>query len=63
MYVTDTEFPFYTELKSLASKLNVHTYSPKVFKLRGIGEVKLILISGLFLNYSKSKGGYDTRCQ
>ncbi|MDQ5902357.1 MAG: hypothetical protein QG606_573, partial [Patescibacteria group bacterium] len=27
VYVTNTEFPFYTELKSLASKLNVHAQS------------------------------------
>lgn len=55
VYVTNMEFPFYTELKSLASKLNVHAQSQVFKKLRGIGEVKLILISGLFLNYSKSK--------
>ena len=55
LYVTNTEFPFYTELKSLASKLNVHAQSQVFKKLRGIGEVKLLLISGLFLNYSRSK--------
>lgn len=55
VYITNIEFPFYTELKSLASKLNVHAQSQVFKKLRGIGEVKLILISGLFLNYSKSK--------
>lgn len=55
VYVTNTAFPFYTELKSLASKLNVHAQSQVFKRLRAIGEVKLILISGLFLNYAKSK--------
>ena len=55
VYVTNIEFPFYTELKSLVSKLNVHAQSQVFKKLKVIGEVKLILISGLFLNYPKSK--------
>lgn len=55
VYATNTDFPFYTELKSLVSKLNVHAQSQVFKKLKVVGEVKLILISGLFLNYSKSK--------
>ncbi len=55
VYVTNVDFPFYIELKSLASKLNVHVQSQVFKKLKVIGEVKLILISGLFLNYAKSK--------
>jgi hypothetical protein len=54
-FVANEEFPFYTELKSLISKLNVHAQSQIFRKLKIIGEVKLILISGLFLNYPKSK--------
>lgn len=54
-FVANEEFPFYTELKSLISKLNVHAQSQVFRKLKIIGEVKLILISGLFLNYPKSK--------
>lgn len=54
-FVVNEEFPFYTELKSLISKLNVHAQSQVFRKLKIIGEVKLILISGLFLNYPKSK--------
>lgn len=55
VYKMNTEFPFFTELKGLVSKLNVHAQSQVFKKLKGIGEVKLILISGLFLNYPKSK--------
>jgi len=54
-FSVNEEFPFYTELKSLVSKLNVHAQSQVFRKLKIIGEVKLILISGLFLNYPKSK--------
>lgn len=54
-FIVNEEFPFYTELKSLISKLNVHAQSQVFRKLKIIGEVKLILISGLFLNYPKSK--------
>jgi len=54
-FVVNEEFPFYTELKSLVSKLNVHAQSQIFRKLKIVGEVKLILISGLFLNYPKSK--------
>ncbi len=54
-FVVNEDFPFYTELKSLVSKLNVHAQSQVFRKLKIVGEVKLILISGLFLNYPKSK--------
>jgi|SRR6185369_14694926 len=54
-FVVNEDFPFYTELKSLVSKLNVHAQSQVFKKLKIVGEVKLILISGLFLNYPKSK--------
>jgi DNA-binding transcriptional ArsR family regulator len=54
-FVVNEDFPFYTELKSLVSKLNVHAQSQIFRKLKIVGEVKLILISGLFLNYPKSK--------
>lgn len=54
-FIVNEEFPFYIELKSLVSKLNVHAQSQVFRKLKTVGEVKLILISGLFLNYPKSK--------
>lgn len=54
-YIVNEDFPFYTELRSLVSKLNIHAQSQVFRKLKTVGEVKLILISGLFLNYAKSK--------
>lgn len=55
LYVSNMEFPFYLEMKTLVSKLNVNAQSQVFRKLKTVGEVKLILISGLFLNYPKSK--------
>lgn len=54
-FIVNEDFPFYTELKSLVSKLNVHAQSQVFRKLKIVGEVKLILIGGLFLNHAKSK--------
>ena len=54
-FSVNESFPFYLELKNLVSKLNIHAQSQVFRKLKIIGEVKLILISGLFLNYPKSK--------
>lgn len=54
-FIVNEDFPFYIELKSLVSKLNVHAQSQIFRKLKVVGEVKLTLISGLFLNYPKSK--------
>jgi hypothetical protein len=54
-FIVNEDFPFFIELKSLVSKLNIHAQSQVFRKLKIIGEVKLILISGLFLNYPKSK--------
>ncbi len=54
-YQVRGDFPFYLELKTLVSKLNINAKSDIFKKLKKAGEVKLILISGAFINYSKSK--------
>jgi hypothetical protein len=54
-YVLDSSFHFYPELKSLISKSTASPESKSLARLKGIGEVKLALISGIFLNYPKSK--------
>lgn len=53
--VVNTQFPFYIELKSLFSKSDIDAQSKAFQKLSSIGEVKLVLVSGIFLNYAKSK--------
>lgn len=55
VFVVNENFPFFIELKSLVSKLNVHAQSQVFRKLKIVGEVKLLLISGLFINYPKAK--------
>ncbi len=54
-YLLDSSFHFYPELKSLISKSTASPESKSLARLKGIGDVKLALISGIFLNYPKSK--------
>lgn len=54
-YQMHPTFAFFPELKSLVSKSNVNIPNQMFQKLRAVGEVKLILVSGLFLNYPKGK--------
>lgn len=55
VYFANVGFPFYAELKSLFSKANVFPQCKSLKKIGSIGNVKLALISGVFLNYPKSK--------
>lgn len=54
-YQVRLDFPFYHELKTLVSKLNINAKSDIFKKLKKAGDVKLVLISGAFINYPKSK--------
>ncbi len=54
-YLLDSSFHFYSELKSLFSKSTASPESKSLARLKGIGDVKLALVSGIFLNYPKSK--------
>lgn len=54
-YQVRLDFPFYHELKTLVSKLNITAKSDLFKKLKKAGDVKLVLISGAFINYPKSK--------
>jgi hypothetical protein len=49
------QFPFYSELKNLFSKSDIDADSKSFQKLNGVGDVRLIMVSGIFLNFSKSK--------
>lgn len=51
----NAQFPFYMELKSLFSKSDIDAQSKAFQKLNSVGEVKLVVVSGIFLNYAKSK--------
>lgn len=54
-YSLDQDFCFYSELKSLFAKSTASPDSKSLARIKTIGDVKLALISGIFLNYPKSK--------
>ena len=54
-YTLNQKFPFLIELKGLFIKSNIYPQCSSLEKVKMIGDVKLALISGIFLNYPKSK--------
>lgn len=54
-YILNQKFPFLVELKGLFIKSNIYPQCSSLDKIKTIGDVKLALISGVFLNYAKSK--------
>jgi hypothetical protein len=54
-YILDQEFYFYSELKSLFAKSSASPESKSLSRLKNIGDVKLALVSGIFINDPKSK--------
>lgn len=54
-YILNRSFPFYPELRSLIIKSNIYPQCKSLGKVKNIGEVKLAVASGIFLNYPRSK--------
>lgn len=54
-YMINPNFYFLQELGSLIAKANVSPQCRSLARIKNIGEVKLLLISGVFLNHPKSK--------
>lgn len=54
-YTLDQSFHLFYELKNLFAKSSSSPQCKSLAKLKNIGDVKLALISGTFLNYPKSK--------
>lgn len=54
-YALNQNFIFYPELKNLIAKSNTYPQSGSMDKIKNIGNVKLAVISGAFINYPKSK--------
>lgn len=54
-YRLNVNFAFYPELKNLMVKSNIYPQCESLGKIKNIGSVKLAMISGIFLNYPKSK--------
>ncbi|PIR73781.1 MAG: hypothetical protein COU40_00725 [Candidatus Moranbacteria bacterium CG10_big_fil_rev_8_21_14_0_10_35_21] len=54
-YVLNQNFIFYPELKNFISKANIYPQSKSLDRIKNLGNVKLAVISGAFINYPKSK--------
>ena len=54
-YYLNKKFPFYVELKDLVVKSNIYPQCESLTKVKNLGDVKLALISGIFINHTKSK--------
>ena len=54
-FVLDQDFCFLSELKSLFAKSSASPESKSLSRIKNIGDVKLALVSGIFLNDPKSK--------
>lgn len=54
-YILNKNFPYYLELRGLIARSNTFPQCKSLKKIKGIGNVKLALVSGIFLNYPKSK--------
>lgn len=55
IYVLNEAFPYYVELRNLFIKANTYPQCKELKKIDEAGRVKLILISGIFLNYDKAR--------
>jgi len=54
-YELNQNFNFYPELKNLIAKSNVYPQCQSLGNVGKIGNIKLAVISGVFINYIKSK--------
>jgi len=54
-FTLNESFPYYVELRNLFVKANTYPQCKELKKINDIGRVKLILVSGIFLNYDKSR--------
>lgn len=55
VYCTNVEHTFYQELKGLVVRSNIYPQCESLGKIKTLGDVKLSLISGIFINYPKAK--------
>ncbi|MFC1609117.1 hypothetical protein ACFL3M_02910 [Patescibacteria group bacterium] len=54
-YRINKEFVFYNELEKLISISSISPECGSMKKVNGVGSVKLALVSGIFVNYPKSR--------
>lgn len=54
-YHTNISFPFYQELERLVIKSDIFPQCSSLNNVKKIGDVKLVLTTGVFMNYAKGK--------
>jgi len=54
-YTLNESFPYYVELRNLFIKANTYPQCKELHKINEAGRVKLILVTGIFLNYDKAR--------
>lgn len=54
-YHTNINFPFYQELERLVIKSDIFPQCSSLGNVKKIGDVKLVLTTGVFMNYAKGK--------
>lgn len=54
-YILNQNFNFYPELKNLIAKSNIYPQCKSLAKVKEVGNIKYAAISGVFINYHKSK--------
>ncbi len=54
-YMLNEAFPYYVELRNLFIKANTYPQCKELKQIKDVGRVKLVMISGIFLNYDKSR--------
>lgn len=54
-FMLNETFPYYAELRNLFIKANTYPQCKELKRINEAGNVKLILVSGIFLNYDKSR--------
>jgi hypothetical protein len=54
-YQTNINFPFYQELERLVIKSDIFPQCSSLNNVKKIGDVKLVLTTGVFMNYAKGK--------
>ncbi len=55
IYSINEGFVYFNELRNLYVKSNVYPQCTEVRNIKRIGSVKLVMISGVFMNYSRSE--------
>ncbi len=54
-FSVNQNFPFFAELRALFLRPDASVYDGMLRKIQAVGDVRLFLVSGVFLNHAKSK--------